>query len=396
MQRIKGKTAIVGIGYSKIERRSARLLGEMAKEAALAAIADAGLTVADIDGLATVPTVPSYANSALSSREGVDVVSVAGMVDLLDIAEQITRFSNGSALVTNSLFEAANALAAGACTYALVWRAVHVPPGRYSNVTSRYVSGNDQFQVPYGFTSPVSWHAMTAQRYMALYGATRDHFATFIVDNRQKTNLNPKAYFFGTPLTREEYLNARMISDPLTIYDCDIPVDGCAAVILTTAERAQDLRHPPAFITAYAQTTIPSRAGFIDPEFLWEGGEHLARKLWQAAGIGPQDVGAAMLYDGFSIFVFFWLEALGFCPRGEAFRFIADGRTTLGGELPLNTSGGSLGEGRLHGMSHIAEAALQVMGRAEARQVPDIEHVVATVGAGTFVSAGLILSRSRS
>jgi acetyl-CoA acetyltransferase len=396
MQDIRGKTAIVGIGYSKLERRSTRLLGAIAKEAALAAIADAGLTVADIDGLSTVPTLPSYANTGLGSREGVDVLSVPGMIDLLGIAEQITWYSHGYALVTNSLVDAVNALAAGACTHALIWRAVHVPSGRYSSVTSRRVSGNAQFQVPFGYTSPVSWHAATAQRYMALYGATREHMATFIVDNRRKTNLNPKAYFFDTPLTKEEYLNARMISDPLTIYDCDIPVDGCAAVVLTTADRAQDLRQPPAYVTAYAQTSIPSRAGYTDPEILWEGGEHLARKLWQAARLGPKDVDAAMLYDGFSIFVWYWLEAMGFCKRGEAFRFIEDGRTELGGELPLNTSGCSLGEGRTHGISHIVEAALQVMGRADARQVPAVEHTVATVSAGNFLSAGLVLSRSRN
>jgi acetyl-CoA acetyltransferase len=396
MQNIRGKTAIVGIGYSKLERRSSRLLGEIAKEAARAAIADAGLQVSDIDGLTTVPTLPAYANTGLSSREGVDVVSVPGMIDLLGIAEQITWFSHGSSLVTNSLFDAVNALAAGACTHALVWRAVHVPPGRYSNVTSKYVSGNSQFQVPFGYTSPVSWHAITAQRYMAQYGATREHMATFVVDNRRKTNLNPKAYWFDTPLTKDEYLNARMISDPMTIYDCDIPVDGCAAIVLTTAERAKDLRQPPAYVTAYAQTSIPSRSGFTDPEFMREGGEHLARKLWQAAGIGPKDVGAAMLYDGFSIFVYYWLESMGFCKRGEAYQFIEDGHTTLEGSLPLNTNGCSLGEGRTHGMSHLSEAELQVMGRAEARQVPGVEHVVATVSAGNFVSAGLVLSRSQT
>lgn len=393
MQDIRGKTAIAGIGYSKLERRSSRLLGAIAREAALTAIDDAGLRVSDIDGLSTVPTLPSYANSGLSSREGVDVVSVPGMIDLLGVAEQITWFSHGSSLVTNSVFDAVNALAAGACTHALVWRAVHVPVGRYSNVTSPYVSGNAQFQVPYGFTSPVTWHAMTAQRYMALFGATREHLATFIVDNRRKTNLNPRAYFRDTPLTKDEYLDARMIADPMTIYDCDIPVDGCAAIVLTAAERAKDLRHPPAYVTAYAQTTIPSRSGFTDPEFLWEGGEHLARKLWQAAGIGPADVGAAMLYDGFSIFVYYWLESMGFCKRGEAYQFIEDGRTRLGAELPLNTNGCSLGEGRMHGMSQITEAALQVMDRAGARQALGVEHVVATVSAGNFISGGLVLSR---
>ena len=240
---------------------------------------------------------------------------------------------------------------------------------------------------------PAAWQSVALRKYMHDHGSTREDMAAFVVQNRENTQLNPKAYWHGTTLTVEDYLEAPMVADPFCLYDCDIPVDGCVAVVLASAERARDLAQPPAYITGHAQTTWPTRGGFTDSENMWEGGAALGEKLWASAGMGPDDIDVALLYDGFSIFLYVWLEALGFVGRGEAASYIASGATALDGELPLNTSGCSLGEGRLHGMAQISEAVLQATGRAGARQIEGAAHTVATVGAGTLASGGLIFSR---
>ena len=247
---------------------------------------------------------------------------------------------------------------------------------------------------PYGCTSIFQWHAMAWQRYMHKYGATREHLATFVVNSRRNANLNPRAFFYTTPMTRDDYLSARWIAEPLCLFDCDIPVEGCVALVLTTAERARDLRNPPAYVAGYGQNTSRRRTLFhyaLDDYLAC--GASLANKLWASSGLGPQDMAAAQLYDGFSPSTLYWLEAAGFCPPGTAYAFIQDGRIALEGELPLNTFGGSLSEGRLHGMGHIAEAVFQVTGRAEKRQIPDAAAVCAIDGSPMLRGSGLVVTK---
>ena len=391
MDDFSGRAAIVGVGYSKLERRSPRPLAHFAREAADAAVADAGLTINDIDGLGTIPNIAAYGNTG--SLEGIDIVTVPKMAQVLGRERGIRWHVQTPGLCPDTIMAAAAAVASGACTYALVWRGVNVPQGRYSDYSRAEASGGDQFRAPYGFTMPASWQSVALRKYMHDHGSTREDMAAFIVQNRENTQLNPKAYWHGTPLTVEQYLDAPMVAEPFCLYDCDIPVDGCVAVVLASAERARDLAQPPAYITGHAQTTWPTRGGFTDSENMWEGGAAMGEQLWASAGLGPEDIDVAMLYDGFSIFLYVWLEALGFVKRGEAASYIASGATALDGELPLNTSGCSLGEGRLHGMAQIAEAVLQVTGRAGARQIEGVAHTIATVGAGSLSSGGLIFSR---
>jgi acetyl-CoA acetyltransferase len=166
------------------------------------------------------------------------------------------------------------------------------------------------------------------------------------------------------------------------------------AIILTTAKRAHDLRNPPAYITGYGQNTSRRRALFhYSLDNYMESGHSLASKLWASSGLGPQDMSAAELYDGFSPSTLYWLEAAGFCPEGEAYAFIQDGRIALEGELPVNTFGGSLSEGRLHGMGHIAEAVMQVTDRANERQVPNATAVCAIDGSPMLRGSGLVVTR---
>ncbi len=388
----KGKTTIVGIGYSELSRRPQKSLGALSLDACRAALDDAGLSAEQVDGLATFPEAPFH---GAGTQDGEQIVSVEYVMNHLPLAPDIRWYAQiETGLIASAVIEGVNALLAEACEYVLVWRALHNPRGRYGAWSGNRAPGDAQFMAPYGCTSIFQWHAMAWQRYMHRYGATREHLATFVTNSRRNANLNPNAYFYTTPMTREDYFAARWIAEPLCLFDCDIPVEGCVALVLTTAERAVDLRHPPAYIAGYGQNTSRRRALFhYSLDNYMESGHSLASKLWSSSGLGPQDMSAAELYDGFSPSTLYWLEAAGFCGQGEAYRFIQDGRIALEGELPVNTFGGSLSEGRLHGMGHIAESVMQVTDRAEKRQVPNASAVCAIDGSPMLRGSGLVITR---
>ncbi|HZP45181.1 MAG TPA: hypothetical protein VFB15_05985 [Candidatus Binataceae bacterium] len=391
----RGKTAIVGIGYSEITRRAQKPLGLLALDACRAAIADAGLSPQQIDGLATYPESPF---AGAGNRDGRDVVSVMYLVNHLALAPDIRWYAQiETGMIASPMIEAVHAIIAGAADYVLVWRALHrptgAPPGARSAGPPRAV-GEAQFTAPYGCTSIIQWHALAWQRYMHLYGATREALAALALNSRRNANLNPRAFFYATPMTRDDYFGARWIAEPLCLYDCDVPVDGCVAMIVTSAERARDLRNPPAYVAGYGQNTAPRRAllHYALDDYMACGGS-LAQKLWASAGLGPQDMDAAQLYDGFNPSTLYWLEAAGFCGRGEGADFVQGGRIALEGDLPLNTFGGSLSEGRMHGMGHIAEAVRQVTDRAEQRQIAGAAAVCAIDGSPMLRGSGLVLTR---
>lgn len=393
MWELRDKVAVAGIGYTPLVRRSPRTLASLTVEACDAAIADAGLTRADIDGLGTTPSMPVY-GGIKGDIDGIDVVTPGLLGRLLHIQQQVTWLGNTNAMVTQTFIDAVNAVYSGACKYAIVYRSLHMPVGRYSNFTKAYAAGRDQFFAPYGFTMPAAWAATVQRRYMDLFGATRESMANFIVQNRENAHKNPNAYFRDTPLTKEDYLASKMVADPMTMLDCDIPIDGAIAILITTTERARDLKNPPALVTGYAACTHTGPSGVpMNLEDMWEGARQAGERLWASAGLGREDIDVAQLYDGFSIFIYTWLEGLGFVPKGEAFRFIDDGNTRLDGKLPVNTSGTSLAEGRVHGMAHLTEAAYQVAGRAGERQVPDAAHCIATISNGLAGSTAFVFSR---
>lgn len=211
--------------------------------------------------------------------------------------------------------------------------------------------------------------------------------ATLALTQRRHTHLNPHAYFHNVPLTREEYLNSRMVAHPFCLYDCDIPVQGAVAIVLATADRARDLKPKPAYIAGYGQRLHFEVAGRIGSlSSYMDGGSSSSKLTWERSGFSPGDVDVAQIYDGFSASVIYGLESYGFCGEGEALDFIQDGRIDLDGELPLNTFGGSLGTGRIHGLWHIIEGALQASGRAGARQVHGAN--VSFVGASAPIVTG--------
>ncbi|WP_313801857.1 thiolase C-terminal domain-containing protein [Sphingobium sp.] len=389
----RDKVAIAGVGYSKLERRSDRTLAALTLEACDAALADAGLQRSDLDGIATSPSMPRYGGRK-GVDEGIDVVTPWYLAGLLGVGPAVQWIGSTNGMVTQSLIDGALAIIAGLCDHVLVYRALHVPDGRYVNFESPDAVGADQYLAPYGFSMPPAWAAVVLRRYFELYGYARSDFATYIAGNRANAQLNPHAYWRGRTIMAEDYLSSRMIADPISILDCDIPVDGCCALILTSAERARHLRQPPALLTGFAASTYQGAGGTpMNLEDMRDGAKDVARRLWAATGLSPADVDNAQLYDGFSVLVLTWLEGMGFVGDGEGLAFLREGQGKPGGRLPINTGGGALGEGRLHGMTQLAEAVMQVTDRAGARQVPGASRSLATISNGLAKSTAFLFSR---
>jgi acetyl-CoA acetyltransferase len=381
---MRSAVAVVGVGHSKVLRRDDVPLWRLSLEACEAAIADAGLSVGDIDGLASVCQVPF--TSIAAPFDGLRYLTCGFLARALGITP--AWMDQSDLMVSHNVLQAANAVAAGACDYALVCRALHSPLGRFGRFEMSAAEGADQFQAPYGAPvgrgGPTVHTAMAMQRYFDLYGATREQLGRFIVRNREQALKWEHGYWFQhapETLTLDDYLGARMVADPLCLFDCDLPVQGAGAFVLTSAERARDLRHPPAYLRAIAMA--PSFFGAKpDPD----AGREMGRQLYARAGLGPGDVDLANLYDGFSIQTPIWAESLGFCGEGEGVAWCAEPT------LPLNTAGGSLGAGRMHGVTQIMDGALQVMGRAGPRQVRDAAVSLVAIGPES-VGVGMIFTR---
>jgi acetyl-CoA acetyltransferase len=388
----KGKTAVVGIGMSKLVRHSEKSLGMLALEACKAAIEDAGLKPSDIDGIVTYPDQPFR---GAGSRDGEDLVTAQFMMNNGFLGPDIKWYAQiSTGMIASAPIEGINALISGACNYVLFWRAMHMPKGTYNTYRMNTAAGDAQFSATYGLANPYQIHALQYRNYLNKFGYDREMMATLVMNSRRNATLNPNAYFYGQPMTREDYLNARMIADPLCLFDCDIPVEGCTALVLTRADLAQALKNKPAYISGFGQNTAKQLeyVAYMVADYMKAGVPH-ANKIWETAGMGPKDIQAAQLYDGFASSTLYWLEAAGFCKEGEALAFVQDGRVALEGELPLNTFGGSLSEGRLHGMGHLAEAVRQVTDRAGERQIAGCENSIAIDGSPLLRGSGMIFSR---
>ncbi len=390
-QRLERRAILSGIGQSQIGRRLFRTDLDLTCEAALAAIADAGLTPADVDGLACYP-----------GPMGVGAPGFAGpgtpeVQDALDLQLGWHGSGGEGPAQVAPVMLAALAVAAGLCRHALVYRTVTEATAAASTgrlgigAGSRTVSGFAQWVIPFGAMSAANWLALHAVRHMHEFGTRREHLGEIALTGRAHAALNPAA-IYREPLTMDAYLGARMITWPFGLYDCDVPVDGSTAVIVSAADAARDLPHSAVRIHAIG-TAIRSRP-------VWDQWEDLttmaardaAAQLWARADLRPEDVDTAQLYDGFSWLTLAWLEALGFCKRGEAGPFVEGGRLRLGGALPTNTWGGQLSGGRLHGFGFLAEAIRQLRGECGARQVPDCEVAVVAAGGGPIAGC-LLLTR---
>ena len=371
---LRSRTAIVGVGFSPIVRKPERSIGSFAIEASLDAIRDAGLSPDDIDGYAGTPRAQ---NPSAFHWDGVDEVSDRYMASALGLRNLRWAADMNRGVVADGIVAAIEALVSGSCSYVLCTRAMYDRPGvRYAQRDAAVAGGPEQFTAPYGIGNGGS--ALWLQRYMHDYGATREELYEVARTLREHAQLNPHAYWRGRQLFKEEYLSSRWIVEPMCLYDYDIPVTTAGAVVLTTAERARALPHPPAYVAGYANSREPGE------------------RIFEASGIGRGEVQAAQLYDGFLWFVWGWLEVLGFCGTGEAHTFALNGNISLRGQLPVTTFGGSQGEGRLHGMGHVREGALQVMGRAGERQVPGLQNCLVALGFDSVPGWELMLSNQPS
>jgi acetyl-CoA acetyltransferase len=289
------------------------------------------------------------------------------------------------------------AVAAGLARHVLVFRTLTEASAQgeggrrgHDEGLSGRVAGYRSWAIPFGVLSSANLAALSCQRHFEVYGTTREQLAQIPLNGRRNARLNPKA-IFREPLTLEDYLSARLISTPFGLYDCDVPIDGSTALVVSHVDAARDAPKPAVCVHAVG-TALKGRPSWEQWDDLTTmGSRDAAAHLWSRSELGPGDVDVAELYDGFSFLALAWLEALGFCQPGESGPFVEGGkRIALDGELPLNTDGGQLSAGRLHGFGLLHEACLQLRGEAGARQVPDAEVAVVANGGGPVAGCALL------
>jgi acetyl-CoA acetyltransferase len=384
---LENRAAIAGIGQTEFSKASGRSELQLACEAVKLALDDAGLRPADVDGLVTF---------TMDSTEEAELARSLGIAEL----STFTRIPYGGGASAAVVMQAAMAVATGVADVVVCWRAFNERSGlRYGGSgwgSSPSLPPFMAMYAPYGLITPAAWCALAARRYMHEYGVTNEHFGAIAVVDRKHAATNPGAWFYERPITLADHQASRWIVEPvLRLLDCCQESDGGVALVVTTPERARDLRQRPAMIRAAAQGAAADGEMMTsyyrdDVTGLPEMGV-VARKLWAESGLGPADIQTAFLYDHFSPFVLVQLEELGFCKRGEAKDFATVENLSLGGRLPINTSGGLLGEAYIHGMNGITEAVRQLRGTS-VNQVDGVEHVLVTAGTGVPTS-GLILGR---
>ncbi len=387
---LERRAIVSGVAQSAIGRRLFRDDLDLTCEAALAAIADAGLRPDDIDGIAAYPG-PVQGGPGFAGPGVYEVQDALG----IDVYWHLSGLEGPAQI--SPIIHAALAVAAGLCRHALIYRTVTestaaADTGRRGiGAGSLEIGGFTAFFIPFGAMSAANWLALYARRHMHEFGTTKEQLGAIALTDRRHAALNPKAVY-REPMTMQDYLGARMISEPFGLYDCDVPVDGSTAVVVSSADAARDLPHPAVHFNAVG-TAMRARP-------LWDqwadittmAARDAAAHMWSRTELKPADVDTAQLYDGFSFLTLAWLEALGFCGRGESGPFVESGRIALGGELPLNTWGGQLSGGRLHGFGFVAEAVRQLRHECGARQVRDCEVAVVGVGGGP-VAGCMLLTR---
>ena len=389
MESLKDKACIVGVGESAFTRGSGKTELQLMLEASARALEDAGLKPHDIDGVVGPPLGASAEHFAAN----------LGIEDL----RYSTYVQMGGASPVVALQSAAMAVAFGVANCVLVpcgWNGYSVmrvssggQGGRGSAPPGPLAATIGAYYLPYGAIAPVQWYAWLATRHMKLYGTPFETMGTIAVTSRKHAQLNPHAYMRGRPLTMDEYLKSRWVSYPFRLYDCCLETDAAGAVIVTSPERARDLRRPPVYISGVAEghpypaDDIPARP---DPFVI--GLTFAAPKAFRMAGVTPKDLDFAEIYDCFTYVVMLQMEALGLCKRGEIKDFVTPERISLGGESPINTHGGLHSEAHVWGINHIVEAARQLRHECGERQVKDAEVGLVT-GWGDFGDGGLAILR---
>ncbi|MFC1441787.1 lipid-transfer protein [Streptacidiphilus sp. N1-10] len=377
---LKDRTAIVGIGQTRFAKTLDEPEKTLACRVVLAALDDAGIDPAEVDALA------SY---TMEETDEVELAKSIGAGDITFFSR--TGFGGGGSCAT--VAHLAMAVATGQASVGVAWRSRKRGSGvRPWTNTSVQLPTPAQWTRPFGLLRPADEIAMLARRYMHEYGATRDHLFNVALACRNRANQNPAAVMYDRPLTREMYMDARWISEPLCLYDNCLETDGALACVVVSAERARDCPQRAVYIHSAAQGLPAQHHGMVnywndDP--LTGPAWTAARHLWKTADLGPQDVDTAQIYDAFTPLIPLSLEGYGFCGRGEGAAYTEGGALELGGRLPINTAGGGLSEGYVHGFNLINEGVRQLRGSSTS-QVPDAATCLVTAGEGVPTSALLL------
>jgi acetyl-CoA acetyltransferase len=387
------RTVISGIGQSAIGRRLGRDELDLTIEAALAAIADAGLTRADIDGLA------AYPGGVMGGSGGFAGPGTPTVQDALRLSLNWHSGGPEGPAQIQAVINAVMAVSTGLARHVLVYRTVTESTAQGSGgrpgigVGTEGIGGPMQWSLPFRAYSAANWLAMNAQRHFHEYGTTREQMAQIALNARRNAGFNPNA-IFREPMTLDDYFAARVITTPFCLFDCDVPVDGSTAVVVSAVEHANAVDHPVARVEAVG-TALRGRPSWDQwDDMTTMPARDAAAHLWSRTDLRPQDVDVAELYDGFSWLAMAWLEALGFCRPGESGPFIEGGaRIALDGELPLNTHGGQLSAGRLHGFGFLHEAVVQLRGEGGERQVGGNPEVAVVANGGGPVAGAMLLTK---
>ena len=379
--KFESKVAITGIGLSQVGRRLGREPMSLAVDACRAAVADSGLTMDDIDGLSTYP-------GGGTKDGGHSEGGIYPVADALGIAPTwfcgTVETPGQSGAVVNAMLAVASGLCRHVLCFRTVWETTSIAWGNRQNTGvggGARISGEMEWRLPFGAMSAGNWIALMASHYFHRYGATREQLGWIPVTERAGAAHNPVA-IYQEPMTIDDYLDARMITTPFGLFDCDVPCDGSTALVVSAVDAA-DGPHRPVLVEAVG-TQMRERMSWDQGTLLHEPMvDGPAAQLWSRTDLKPADVDVALLYDGFSFNALSWLEGLGFCGRGEGAAFVEGGtRIARDGEIPLNPHGGQLSAGRLHGYGFLHEAVTQLRGHGGGRQVDNAEVAVVSTGGG--------------
>jgi len=383
---LKNEAAVAGIGLTEFSKDSGVSELSLAAQCIVAACDDAGVDPGEIDGLV------SY---TLDSTDEIEVARAVGAADLTFFS----KINYGGGAAVGTIAQAAMAVATGQANTVVCYRAMNGRSGRRmgQGVSGDIVSSDLihwSWYMAYGMLIPGSWIAMIANKYMHKYGVTREDLGRVAISQRNYALNNPRAYGYGKPLTMDDYLTSPPIAHPLCLYDFCQETDGGCAILITSTERARDLRQTPAVIRGVTQSATRGQEQMTS--FYREELESLpemelaAKRVYQMSGLGPDDIDAACLYDAFTSEIIMQLESFGFCERGEGKDLVREGALDIDGRLPNNTHGGLISEAYIHGINNIAEGVRLIRGESTGQPEKRIDHVLVSSGVGVPTGAMIL------
>ncbi|HCH20687.1 MAG: lipid-transfer protein [Cellvibrionales bacterium] len=383
---VSGEAAIAGVANTEFSKNSGVSELELASVAVRDAIADAGLKPSDVDGMTTF---------TLDNTDEIEIARAVGIGDL----SFYSRVPHGGGAATGLVHQAVMAVATGMAEVVVCYRALNGRSGhRYSSGVAGPLLTSDAIHwgwyTPYGLMTPASWVAMYTQRYMHLAENVQDAMFEIAHVQREYAAKNPAAFFYERPFDRSDYDASRPIVSPFKMLDCCMETDGGSAVVVTTAERAKDLKHPAVIVKGVAQAAaadMESMTSFYRPEIARIPSMDIAAKMaYEQSGLCADDIDAAVIYDAFTPIVLWQLESWGFCDLLEAPKFVLDGAMRSDGRLPTNTHGGQLSEAYIHGVNGIVEATRLVRGQSVNQPAKKVNNVLVTSGVGVPTGGALL------